>query len=76
MNYIRLNNICLDLREIECIEWKKTEDDENATNHLIYRVQIHTKTSKMYTRLLFEAQFKLLKDRFRHYINGTIGEEE
>ena len=76
MNYVRLNNICLDLREIECIEWKKTEDEENMSTHIIYRVTIHTKASKIFTRLLFEGQFKTLKERYKYHVNGIMGEEE
>ena len=70
MNYVRLNNVCLDLREVECLEWKKTDDEENVTDHIIYKVTIHTKAAKIFTRLVFEQQLETLKESFKEYVNG------
>ena len=68
MRYVRMNQISLDLNEVEAIEWKKIDDDEVISDQTMYSVRIHLKSGKMYTRQLFETQFKELKEQFKEII--------
>ena len=55
--YVRMNQLSLDLAEVEAIEWKKIDDDENISAQDLYSIRIHLKSGKMYSRQLFETQF-------------------
>ena len=63
-----MNQLSLDLNEVEAIEWKIKDEDENTTD--LYSVRIHLKSGKMYTRQLFEAQFKELKEQYKEMIGS------
>mgnify|MGYP003672349068 FL=1 len=63
-----MNQLCTDLKEVEAIEWKKIDDDENITDSNLYSVRIHLKSGKMYSRQLFEPQFEELKDNFKELL--------
>ena len=39
--YVRMNQICLDLEEVETIEWKKIADDEVISDRDMYSLRIH-----------------------------------
>tara|TARA_R100000734_G_scaffold18813_1_gene16653 strand:+ start:123 stop:368 length:246 start_codon:yes stop_codon:yes gene_type:complete len=66
--YVRMNQLSMDLAEVESIEWKKIDDDEVITDQDLYSVRIHMKSGKMYTRQIFETQFKELKEQFKELI--------
>ena len=65
-----MNQISMDLNEVEAIEWKKITDDENITDQDLYSVRIHLKSGKMYTRQVFETQFKELKRQYKEMIGS------
>ena len=67
--YVRMNQLSLDLAEVEAIEWKKIDDDENISAQDLYSIRIHLKSGKMYSRQLFETQFDELKEQFKGLIN-------
>ena len=62
--YIRMNQICLDLDEVETIEWKKIADDEVISEQDMYSIRIHMKPGKMFTRQVFETQFEEVKEQY------------
>ena len=66
--YVRMNQLSLDLAEVEAIEWKKIDDDENISAQDLYSIRIHLKSGKMYSRQLFETQFDELKEQFKELI--------
>ena len=66
--YIRMNQICLDLDEVETIEWKKIADDEVISEQDMYSIRIHMKSGKMFTRQVFETQFEELKEQYKELI--------
>ena len=68
VRYVRMNQLCTDLNEVEAIEWKKIDDDENISDSELYSVRIHLKSGKMYSRQLFETQFKELKENYKELI--------
>jgi len=70
MRYVRMNQLSMDLNEVEAIEWKKITDDENITDQELYSVRIHLKSGKMYTRQIFETQFKELKKQYKEMIGS------
>ncbi len=70
MRYVRMNQLSMDLNEVEAIEWKKMDDDENITEQELYSVRIHLKSGKMYTRQIFQTQFKELKEQFKNMIGS------
>jgi|TARA_B100000085_G_C18185977_1_gene367608 hypothetical protein len=67
--YVRMNQLSFDLAEVEAIEWKKIDDDENISNKDLYSVRIHLKSGKMYSRQLFETQFGELKEQYKELID-------
>ena len=67
--YIRMNQICLDLDEVETIEWKKIADDEVISEQDMYSIRIHMKSGKMFTRQVFETQFEEVKEQYKELIN-------
>ena len=66
--YIRMNQICLDLDEVETIEWKKIADDEVISEQDMYSLRIHMKSGKMFTRQVFETQFEEVKEQYKELI--------
>ena len=66
--YVRMNQLSLDLAEVEAIEWKKIDDDENISAQDLYSIRIHLKSGKMYSRQLFETQFKELKENYKELL--------
>ena len=66
--YVRMNQLCTDLKEVEAIEWKKIDDDENITGSNLQSVKIQLKSGKMYSRQLFDQQFEELKDNFKELL--------
>jgi hypothetical protein len=70
MRYIRMNQICLDLNEVETLEWKKINDDEVITDQDMYSLRIHMKSGKMFTRQVFETQFKEVKEQYKEMIGS------
>ena len=68
VRYVRMNQLCTDLNEVEAIEWKKIDDDENISDSELYSVRIHLKSGKMYSRQLFETQFKELKENYKELL--------
>ena len=66
--YIRMNQICLDLDEVETIEWKKIDDDEVISEQDMYSIRIHMKSGKMFTRQVFETQFEEVKEQYKELI--------
>ena len=67
--YVRMNQICLDLEEVETIEWKKIADDEVISDKDMYSLRIHMKSGKMFTRQVFESQFEEVKEQYKELIN-------
>ena len=67
--YVRMNQICLDLEEVETIEWKKIADDEVISDKDMYSLRIHMKSGKMFTRQVFESQFEEVKEQYNELIN-------
>jgi len=67
--YVRMNQICLDLEEVETIEWKKIADDEVISDRDMYSLRIHMKSGKMFTRQVFETQFEEVKEQYKELIN-------
>ena len=70
VRYVRMNQLCTDLNEVEAIEWKKIDDDENISESELYSVRIHLKSGKMYSRQLFETQFRELKENYKELLEG------
>jgi hypothetical protein len=68
MRYVRMNQICLDLDEVETIEWKKIDEDETLGNSM-YTLRVHMKSGKMFTRQVYETQFEELKEQFKDILN-------
>jgi len=68
--YVRMNQICLDLDEVETIEWKKIADDEVISEQDMYSVRIHMKSGKMFTRQVFETQFEEVKEQYKELIGS------
>jgi len=68
VRYVRMNQLCTDLNQVEAIEWKKIDDDENISDSELYSVRIHLKSGKMYSRQLFETQFKELKENYKELL--------
>ena len=68
--YIRMNQICLDLNEVETIEWKKISDDEVIAEQELYSLRIHMKSGKMFTRQVFETQFREVKEQYKEMIGS------
>lgn len=66
--YVRMNQICLDLEEVETIEWKKIADDEVISDRDMYSLRIHMKSGKMFTRQVFETQFEEVKEQYKELI--------
>ena len=67
MRYVRMNQICLDLEEVETIEWKKIDEDETLGNAM-YTLRVHMKSGKMFTRQVYETQFEELKEQYKELI--------
>ena len=67
--YVRMNQICLDLEEVETIEWKKLAEDEVISEKDMYSIRIHMKSGKMFTRQVFESQFEEVKEQYKELIN-------
>lgn len=67
MRYVRMNQICLDLDEVETIEWKKIDEDETLGNSM-YTLRVHMKSGKMFTRQVYETQFEELKEQYKELI--------
>ncbi len=68
MRYVRMNQICLDLNEVESIEWKKVSDDEVISEQDLYSIRVHMKSGKMFTRQVFETQFEEMKEQYKELI--------
>ena len=68
MRYVRMNQICLDLNEVESIEWKKVSDDEVISEQDLYSIRVHMKSGKMFTRQVFETQFEEVKEQYKELI--------
>tara|TARA_R110000744_G_scaffold176546_1_gene295410 strand:- start:377 stop:601 length:225 start_codon:yes stop_codon:yes gene_type:complete len=68
--YIRMNQICLDLGQVETIEWKKISDDEVIAEQDMYSLRIHMRSGKMFTRQVFETQFEEVKEQYKELIEG------
>lgn len=62
-----MNQICLDLDEVETIEWKKIDEDETLGNTM-YTLRVHMKSGKMFTRQVYETQFEELKEQYKELI--------
>ena len=69
--YLRLNQIALDFSEVECIEWKQIDDEEQYSEKTLYSVRLHLKSGKMFTRQVYDSQFDDIKEQFK-----SILEEE
>jgi hypothetical protein len=67
MRYVRMNQICLDLEEVETIEWKKIDEDETLGN-MMYTLRVHRRSGKMFTRQVYETQFEELKEQYKELI--------
>ena len=67
MRYVRMNQICLDLYEVETIECKKIDEDETLGNSM-YTLRVHMKSGKMFTRQVYETQFEELKEQYKELI--------
>jgi hypothetical protein len=63
-----MNQICLDLNEVESIEWKKVSDDEVISEQDLYSIRVHMKSGKMFTRQVFETQFEEMKEQYKELI--------
>ena len=68
--YVRMNQICLDLIEVETIEWKQIDEDETAGERIMYTLRLHMKSGKMFTRQVFETQFEELKEQYKELIGS------
>lgn len=62
-----MNQLSLDLKEVEALEWKIKESGDESD---LYSVRIHLKSGKMYTRQLFEEQFRELKEQYKEIIGS------
>tara|TARA_R110000823_G_scaffold220405_2_gene349096 strand:+ start:971 stop:1189 length:219 start_codon:yes stop_codon:yes gene_type:complete len=67
IRYVRMNQLSLDLKEVEALEWKIKESGDESD---LYSVRIHLKSGKMYTRQLFEEQFRELKEQYKEIIGS------
>mgnify|MGYP003144961043 CR=1 FL=1 len=63
--YLRLNQIAVDLSEVECIEWKQIDDEEQYSEKILYSVRLHLKSGKMFTRQVYDTQFDNIKEQFK-----------
>ena len=62
-----MNQICLDLEEVETIEWKQLDEDETLGNKM-YTLRVHMRSGKMFTRQVYETQFEELKEQYKELI--------
>ena len=67
IRYVRMNQLSLDLKEVEALEWKIKESGDESD---LYSVRIHLKSGKMYTRQLFEEQFRELKEQYKEMVGS------
>jgi hypothetical protein len=70
--YLRLNQIVLDLSEVECIEWKQIDDEEQYSERTLFSIRLHLRSGKMFTRQVYDTQFDDIKEQFK----AVICEEE
>jgi len=63
-----MNQICLDLLEVETLEWKKLNEDEIIGEQDMFSLRIHMKSGKMFTRQVFETQFEEIKEQYKEMI--------
>ena len=68
--YLRLNQIALDLSEVECIEWKQIDDEEQYSDKVLYSVRLHLKSGKMFTRQVYDTQFDDIKEQFKDILHN------
>ena len=69
MRYVRMNQICLDLKEVETIEWKKLDEEETLGN-IMYSLRVHMKSGKMFTRQIYDSQFDDIKEQWKELIGS------
>ena len=70
MRYVRMNQICLDLEEVETLEWKQIDEDEVIGERNMYSLRVHMKSGKMFTRQVFESQFEDIKEQWKEVIGS------
>ena len=70
MRYVRMNQICLDLEEVETIEWKQIDENEVIGERNMYSLRVHMKSGKMFTRQVFETQFEEIKEQWKEVIGS------
>tara|TARA_R110002020_G_C15784472_1_gene729564 strand:+ start:282 stop:497 length:216 start_codon:yes stop_codon:yes gene_type:complete len=70
MRYVRMNQICLDLEEVETLEWKRIDEDEVIGERNMYSLRVHMKSGKMFTRQVFESQFEDIKEQWKEVIGS------
>jgi|TARA_R100000808_G_C2088133_1_gene109528 hypothetical protein len=63
--YLRLNQIVLDLSEVECIEWKQIDDEEQYSERTLFSIRLHLRSGKMFTRQVYDTQFDDIKEQFK-----------
>ena len=68
--YLRLNQIVLDLSEVECIEWKQIDDEEQYSEKTLYSIRLHLKSGKMFTRQVYDTQFEEIKEQLKEILEG------
>ena len=68
--YLRLNQIVLDLSEVECIEWKQIDDEEQYSERTLFSIRLHLRSGKMFTRQVYDTQFDDIKEQFKAVICG------
>ena len=67
--YLRLNQIVLDFAEVECIEWKQIDDEEQYSEKPLFSVRLHLKSGKMFTRQVYDTQFDNIKEQFKDLLD-------
>ena len=65
-----MNQICLDLEEVETIEWKQIDENEVIGERNMYSLRVHMKSGKMFTRQIYDSQFDDIKEQWKELIGS------
>jgi len=71
--YLRLNQLALDFKEVECIEWTRKEEEFSSDSEQ-YSLRFHLRSGKCFTRQVQENQFKEIKGKYKEILKE--GEEQ
>jgi len=68
IRYLRLNQIAIDFKQVECIEWKKIDEESFSSEEEYYSLRFHLKSGKMFTRQVNDNQFEIIKEKYKEML--------